>query len=54
MKNIITKIKRIISYILNEEKDFVYVDINNTHFKVVSHWFWNGLKRKHGSHLRIN
>lgn len=46
MKNIITKIKRIISYILNEEKDFVYVDINNTHFKVVSHWFWNGFKKE--------
>lgn len=46
MKNLTTKIKRIFSFILNEEKDSIYVDVNNTHFKVMSHWFWNGFKKE--------
>lgn len=46
MKSTIVKLKRTLSFILNEDKETIYVDVNNTHFKVLSHWFWNGFKKE--------
>lgn len=40
------KIKSVINYIVKEDKNTTYVDVNTTHFKVVNHWFWNRFKKE--------
>lgn len=44
--NFIAKVKSVINYIIKENKNTTYVDVNTTHFKVVNHWFWNRFKKE--------